>query len=142
VSLALKDSYDEVKERLRRIPENYERISSSEVETAQIIDPEKIFKEARKSQPAHLLRLYTKTKKFYTPKPISVKIYREEALFFAENETLVVCGTGATVDEALQDFSLHILHFFEYYKKLDKNKLTGDALRLKDIFENLLIEGK
>ena len=142
MNLALKDTYNEVKERLRGIPENYERISSSEVETAQIIDPEKIFKEARKSQPAHLLRLYTKTKKFYTPKPISVKIYREEDLFFAENETLVVCGTGATVDKALQDFSLHIIHFFEYFKKLDKNKLTGDALRLKDIFENLLIEGK
>jgi hypothetical protein len=86
------------------------------------------------------MRLQAETKKFYTPKPISVKIYRDEDLFFAENENLVVCGTGDTTQDALQDLCVHIIHFFEYYKKLDKSKLTGDALRLKELYQNLLIE--
>jgi hypothetical protein len=137
----IQDTYEDIKERRKKIPEDYEKLTVSEVETAQTIDPLQIFKEAGKSQPACLLRLHAKSKQFYTTRPISVKIYRDEDLFFAENETLVICGTGVTPEDALQDFSLHIIHFFEYYKNLDKSKLAGDALRLKKIFDNLLIEG-
>jgi len=68
-----------------------------------------------------------------------VKIYRKDDLFFAENENFVICGTGDTLEDSLQDLCLHIIHFFEYYKKIDKSKLTGDALRLKELYENLLI---
>jgi len=43
-------------------------------------------------------------------------------------------------ESALQDLCLHITHFFEYYKKFDKSELIGDALRLKELYQNLLIE--
>ena len=69
---------------------------------------------------APLWRLQSKTKRFYTPIPIAVKAYRDEDFFFAENENLAVCGTGDTPQDALQDLELHITHFFEYYKNLDK----------------------
>ena len=89
---------------------------------------------------APLWRLQSKTKRFYTPIPIAVKAYRDEDFFFAENENLAVCGTGDTPQDALQDLALHITHFFEYYKNLDNSQLAGDALRLKNLYKNLLIE--
>lgn len=136
----IEDAYTEIKERLTDVPGNYKSSRVLEVGTAPGIDPLQVFRQIRKVQPAPLWRLYTKTKKFYTPKPISVKISCDEDLFFAENENLVICGTGDTPEKALEDLCLHIIHFFEYYKKLDKSKLRGDALRLKKLYENLLIE--
>jgi len=135
------DTYDVIKERTAYMPENYRSSRAIEVETALTINPQRVFGQIKKYQPAPLWRLYTETKRFHIPKPILVKIYREDDLFFAENENLVVCGTGGTPEESLQDLCLHIIHFFEYYKKIDRNKLTGDALRLKELYENLLIEG-
>ncbi|ODS31878.1 MAG: hypothetical protein SCARUB_02992 [Candidatus Scalindua rubra] len=70
---------------------------------------------------------------------ITVKIYRDDDLFFAENETLVVCGTGDIPQDALQDLCFRIIHFFEYYKKFDESELTGDALRLKNSIKIYLL---
>lgn len=139
-SLLVEDAYDAIKERMAYMPENYISSGVTEVGTTPVIDPQQIFSRTKRHQPAPMWRLQEETKRFYTPKPISVKIYRDEDFFFAENESLVVCGSGDTPQDALQDLSLHIIHFFEYYKKLDKSKLTGDALRLKDLYDNLLIE--
>lgn len=136
----VEDAYNVIKERMAYIPGNYISSGVAEVGTAPVIDPQEIFSQSRKYQPSPIWRLQVKTKRFYTPKPISIKIYRDEDLFFAENENLVVCGTGDTPQDALQDLCVHIIHFFEYYKNLDKSKLTGEALRLKDLYENLLIE--
>ena len=82
------------------------------------------------------------TRRFCTSKPIAVKVYREEDLFFAENENLAVCGTGTTPQGALYDLALHIIHFYEYYRNIDASKLTGEALKLKNLYQNLLIEEK
>jgi len=139
-SSLIEGTYDTIKEKMAFIPENYRSCGAVKVGTALTIDPQQIFGQIKKYQPAPLWRLYTKSKRFYTSKPISVRIYREDDLFFAENENLVVCGTGDTADESLQDLCLHIIHFFEYYKRIDKSKLTGDALRLKELYKNLLIE--
>lgn len=72
--------------------------------------------------------------------PIKVRIYSEDNLFFAENETLVIIGTGSSVLEAMDDFCRHIIHFYYYYKKLSLDKITGDAVRLKKLYETLFIE--
>ncbi len=133
------DTYDAIEERMAYVPENYESRGVAEVGTATVVDLQQVFSQTRKHQPIPIWRLQVEAKKFYSPKPISVKVYRDEDFFFAENENLHVCGTGDTVQDALQDLCLHIIHFFEYYGKLDRTKLTGDALRLKDIYRNLLI---
>lgn len=139
-SSLVEGTYDMIKEKMAYMPENYRSRGAIEVGTAPMINPQQVFGQIKKYQPAPLWRLYTESKGFYTPKPISVRIYREDDLFFAENENLVVCGTGDTPDKSLQDLCLHIIHFFEYYKRIDKTKLTGDALRLKELYKNLLIE--
>ncbi|MEE9215772.1 MAG: hypothetical protein V3U54_13535 [Thermodesulfobacteriota bacterium] len=136
----LEDTYDVIKERSAYKPENYEGSKDIKVETAPMEELQQIFNQRRKYQPTPIMKLQKDTRKFYTPTPISVIIYRDGDLFFAENENLVVCGTGHTRQEALQDLSLHIIHFFEYYKKLGKSKLIGDALRLKELYQNLLVE--
>lgn len=133
-------AYDMIKEKAEYIPENYSISGDSVVVTSPEINPREDFSQQRKYQPAPIMRLKEDTRTFYPSKPILVNIYRDGDLFFAENENLVVCGTGYTSQEALRDLYLHIIYFFEYYKKLDESKLTGDALRLKKIYQDLLIE--
>jgi hypothetical protein len=138
----LEGTYDVIKERSAYKPENYKGSKDIKVETASMEESQQIFNQRRKYQPAPIMKLQEDTRKFYTPMPILVNTYRDEDLFFAENENLVVCGTGHTQQEAIQDLSLHIIHFFKYYKKLDKSELIGDALRLKELYQNLLVELK
>lgn len=133
-------AYDIMKEKAEDIPENYIRSGDSVVVTSPEINTREVFSHQRKYPPAPIWRLQEDNKKYRSSKPITVKTYRDDDLFFAENETLTVCGTGDTVQGALQDFCLHIIYFFEYYKKLDGSKLTGDALRLKELYQDLLIE--
>lgn len=83
-----------------------------------------------------------KAKKRQVSKPIKVHIYLEGDVFFAENETLVVVGTGSTPTEAIDDLGRHIIHFYHYYRKLSWDKVTGDAVRLKKIYETIFIETK
>jgi hypothetical protein len=135
-------AYDMIKEKAEYIPENYSISGDSVVTTSPEINLKEVFNERRKYQSAPMMKLQEDTRKFDIPIPISVKIYSDEDLFFVENENLVVCGTGDTPQDALRDFCLHIIHFFEYYKKLDKSELIGDALRLKDLYQNLLVELK
>ncbi len=75
-----------------------------------------------------------------TTNPLSVRIYFENGFFFAENETLFLYGTGMSPDEAIEDLGLHVIHFYRYYKDLDWSQVTGDARRLKRLYEGLLIE--
>jgi len=140
MSPLLVDSYEEIKERMEYIPDNYRSTKVIGVCTATAIDPQEIFTNRFKTYIAPLWRLRSRTKRFYTPIPIAVKVYRDEDFFFAENENLAVCGIGDTPQEAIQDLALHITHFFEYYKNLNKSQLTGDALRLKALYKNLLVE--
>jgi len=139
-ALLVKDTYDAIKERKAHVPENYGRSKGLDAMTAAVIDAQEVFRESIEHQLVPILRLQVKTRIFYIPKPIAVDIYRDGDLFFAENENLVVCGTGDTPQSALEDLCLHIVHFFEYYKRMDKSKLTGDALRLKELYKDLLVE--
>lgn len=89
---------------------------------------------------APLWTIPTKTKKLTVSKPIKVKIYPEDNLFFVENETLVVVGTGKSIADAIDDFGKQIIHFYKYYKRLSWDRVTGDAERLKGLYETLFIK--
>lgn len=91
---------------------------------------------------APLWGVATKKKKYSVSKPIKVHIYSEDDTFFAENETLVVVGTGSSQNEAIDDLGRHIIHFYQYYRKLSWDKVTGDAVRLKKVYETLFVETK
>ena len=51
-------------------------------------------------------------------KPIAIREYVEEEIFFAENENLAICGTGENKQEAIKDFMIHIFHFICIIKQL------------------------
>ena len=75
-------------------------------------------------------------------KPVSVKIRRGETLFFAENENLGLYATGESRDDAIRAFCEQLIHFYNHYKGLSWNHVTGEARRLKEIYENLFRESR
>ena len=83
MSPLLVDSYEEIKERMEYMPDNYRSTKTIGVGTATAIDPQQIFTNRLKSYVAPLWRLRSQTKRFYTATPIAVKVYRDEDLFFA-----------------------------------------------------------
>ena len=70
--------------------------------------------------------------------PVRVKISKGETLFFAENEYFGIFATGESRDEAINNFSEQIIHFYNHYKQLNWNRAAGGALRIKRLFENLV----
>ncbi len=82
----------------------------------------------------------TKRKKYKVSKPIKVHIYIEDNLYFVENETLVIVGMGESITDAIDDFGKQVIHFYKYYKKLSWDRVTGDAERLKGLYETLLVD--
>ena len=72
-------------------------------------------------------------------RPLLISVRKEEKFFFAENETLQVVGIGATANEAMEDFVVHLLHFHQYYAKLPANKVMGEGTKLKELYGNLFI---
>ncbi len=87
-----------------------------------------------------LLQLTISGRTFFPSKPIGVQVTQEGPWFFAGNEALNVVGTGGSLEEAVFDLEHHIVHFWEYYGSLQDSQVTGDAVRLKKLFSNLLVE--
>jgi hypothetical protein len=138
-NVLVEETYDLMKERRSDFPSNYRSTLVAEVGTTNIIDWQQVFKNKRT---VYIYRLSKENKQYIVSKPIALKIYQDEGLFFAENENLNVCGIGETSQEALADLHLHILHSYKYYREIDKEQLVGDAIRLKKLYHNLLIEEK
>ena len=138
-TLTTEETYDLIKERRSYLPNNYRSTLDTEIGTTNIIDLQQVF-ENKKT--IYIYRLFKENKRYLANKPIAVKIYQDEGLFFTENENLSVCGTGETSQEALADLYLHILHFYNYYREIDKERLIGNAVRLKKLYHDLLIEEK
>jgi len=132
------ESYQVTGEGQDYFPSNY-RASRISPDTAKEIRPEEIF------QGGPFLNFWmplwsvgTPTERFRIIKPLSVHVYFDEGLFFVENETLCLFGTGLSREEAIDDLGLHMIHFSRYYESLDWSQVTGDAVRLKKLYEDLL----
>lgn len=85
-----------------------------------------------------LLKLTIAGHTYLPSKPIGINVTQDGAWFFAENEALNVVGTGGSLEEAVLDLEHHIVHFWQYYRSLEDSQVIGDAIRLKNIFSNLL----
>lgn len=136
-TLLAERTYEDIREKMSsEMPKGYERLKVNDAEKVAL----DTFMKQIRSTPAPVWRIHKKTKRYCARKPIYVRIYQDGEFFFAENETLAVCGSGNSPQEALQDFGMHILHFFDYYRKLDEVRLMGDAVRLKKIYADLFFE--
>ncbi len=72
--------------------------------------------------------------------PIEIVLKRETELFTAENENLNIYALGTTAQEAIDEFNKHIIFLFHHYKNAEREKLTGRAIELKNIFEEKFFE--
>ena len=136
---ALMNTYEQVRERKKYFPEDYRGVTTYVGTAAQSIQPESYFYSGHFNT-APLMEFRSDHKHYATSKPILIKVYKTEDVFFAENESLVLSGTGTSRDEAVLDFVQHIDYFYSFYKNKNESDLTGDALRLKKIYDHLLIE--
>jgi len=84
-----------------------------------------------------LFKVRGKLKCYRAKTTIEVRMYREGAWFFAENETLDVIGTGETIQEAFLDVQQHIAYFKEHYSGIAESRLSSKALRLKEAYSCL-----
>ena len=136
---AIYESYEEIRRRQEYIPPNFG--VHPFLETGADIP---LVGDLRRDQGipevAPLWVVHSEGRTFRMTRPIRVRVFRDGDFFFAENETLMVCGTGESIWEAVEDLGLHIIHFWEYYNKLSWDRVMGDAKRLKDLYQNLLIE--
>jgi hypothetical protein len=73
-------------------------------------------------------------------KPVSIRISRGEASWFAENDYVDVFAIGETIEEAVHEFSRHLVHFFCHYRDLDEAQAMGEARRLKKLFAEEFVE--
>lgn len=136
----ISESYELRDERLDSIPENFKRRIKS-VSTASELDLRPIrwgFATAK----TPLWRFSSSHGVVLSSKPVSVKISRGETLFLAENENLGLYATGESRDDAIHAFCEQLIHFYEHYKGLNWNRVTGEARRLKEIYENLFRESR
>jgi hypothetical protein len=133
-------SYEEIKTRLQDIPPNYLILPFAPATGVGIIQWEQFSRDEIIPKDAPLWVVHSEGKTFRTSRFIKVNVYRDGDFFFAENETLLVCGVGDSAWEAVEDLELHIVHFRNYYKNLPWERIMGDARRLKQLYENLLTE--
>ena len=90
--------------------------------------------------PVPVWRIQQKERHFRCRAPVMVQVRREGRFFFAESDALGITGTGITFEEAIRDLGHHIWHFYNYYRRLPANKVMGEAIRLRKLFSDLLIE--
>lgn len=76
--------------------------------------------------------------RYVAAKPIVLRIHCEGDMYFASNNTLNICGYGSTVQESILEAIKHIDYFYKYYRSLRTDQVIGEAVRLKQVFENLL----
>jgi hypothetical protein len=72
-------------------------------------------------------------------KPLRLKLVHEEEGWFAENEALNLFGVGDSPMKAIEDFRRHFEHFLHRYCSLDWSEVSGEGLRLKDLYRRLLV---
>lgn len=132
------ESYELRDERLDSFPENFKRgVKSASTASELGLRPVSWGSSTTKTP---LWRFRSSHAVVLSSKPVSVKISRGESLFLAENENLGLYATGDSRDEAIGAFCDQLIHFYKHYKGLGWNRVTGEAHRLKEIYENLFRE--
>ena len=107
---AVKDSYERTAQIRDSFLENY---TSEKLDTSGIPFFEKYEDLIPHKRP--MWRFNSEKKTLTSSKPIAVKISRGETSFFADNETLDIYAIGDTIEDAINDFCIQLLDFYEHY---------------------------
>ncbi len=83
------------------------------------------------------LRLFASDDKVVSSeKPVEVAIFMEGNKYYAENDALKIYAVGDSIQSAIQEFSHHIVYFFQYYNEKDDSEVVGRAITLKKIYDD------
>lgn len=70
--------------------------------------------------------------------PIKIEMFLSGGFFVVKNEDLGVYSYGSTQKEAQQNFTENFEDLLELYNASDYAELTGDAIRLKALFDKIV----
>jgi len=129
----INESYSLRKERSSYFPKNFKRELVAD-STASELRPDVRFARS----PVVKLPVWvfsSEGKAIKAKKPVSLKVFRGETLFFVENETLEIYATGESLEEAMRVFNDHLIYFYTHYKDLGWEHVTGNAVRLKKLYQ-------
>jgi len=80
------------------------------------------------------IEFWSEDKLIVSDKPVVIIVTYEDGQYYATNDTLNIFSVGENIASVIADFSHHVMHFYGYYADKDFNELTGNALRLKQIY--------
>lgn len=69
-------------------------------------------------------------------KPVEIILFQEGNKYYAENDTLKIYAVGDSIKSVIQEFSQHIVHFFDYYRGKSSDEVVGRAIKLKEIYDD------
>ena len=68
-------------------------------------------------------------------KPVQITIHFEDGCFIAENEKLNIYVTGESQVDAVGEFISQLVYFYNYYRNLSYEEVTGVAEAVKIVFD-------
>lgn len=71
--------------------------------------------------------------------PVVLVVERRRDHYFAENDTLEVCGYGPTAQAAVENAVRHIAYYFHHYVSISDDRLTADAIKLKRLYMDIFV---
>ena len=69
--------------------------------------------------------------------PLSIKVYLEDAYWFAENEKLNISVFGDSPASAIDDLKRQVIHFMGFYEQKKESALGPYAVALKQRFAKI-----
>ena len=133
-AVQVEQSYQLLDDRRKYVPQNFEAYAC--ISTSADFDVTGIL-VARLSWanfPTLVWRFQKGRKVIYAVRPVKVNISRGESLYFAENEKLGIFVTGESPQEANRAFEEEVVHFYDHYKSLSSEEVTGEAQKLKGLY--------
>lgn len=130
----ISESYSSLMEKREFIPDLYSR---DEFDVSELPELGSTSWFQRSSLTTPMWEFSHHNKKVLSLKPVSIQITKGEKLFFAENDNLAIYATGETPPKAINAFCEELIYFYHHYKKLSWNQVTGEAKKLKIIYEDI-----
>lgn len=107
----------------------------------EIIDAREIFRE-KVIERVPIWRFTEDELNLRSKKAIIINVCRSMNHYFAENETLNIFATGDSYLEAIEAFKEHILYFYQHFKSLSSEEVTGEAAEMRESFAELFVENE
>lgn len=135
-----KESNDAWREKVDAVPPGWHRRGGRGVETGETLGADALVRNVlRRAAVVPIWSIRGEHGHRQLRKPLAVALSQDGDYFFAANEELNLIGTGVSPHEAVQDLLAHVEHFEEEYRSLAWDRVTGDAVRLKKLFESLFV---